>query len=143
MSSWVCDWGEKINTELYILSYGTQTPPCKAQASFIWIYIYIYRKIYKLLLYYQQEIRQNVYLQPNRIRSIFDPYSLPIDSDSVFVSAHYPLQFRIRKNGNKYDFTTIRPYPLRFHPYARVCVSKFVQNVSKNTFNYVSTSIHF
>jgi hypothetical protein len=71
-----------------------------------------------ILLSYEQEIRQNVYLQPNHIRSIFGPYSLPIDSDSVFVSAHYPLRFRIRKKyGNEYGFTSIRPYPLRFHPY--------------------------
>jgi hypothetical protein len=76
------------------------------------------RKNYKLiLLYYEQEIRQNVYPQPNLIRSTFDPYSLPIVSDSIFVSAHYPLRFRIQKiYGNEYGFTTIRPYPLRFHP---------------------------
>jgi hypothetical protein len=61
---------------------------------------------------------QIVYPHPNHIRSIFGPYSLPIDSDSVFVSAHYPLWFRIRKKyGNEYGFTTIHPYPLRFHPY--------------------------
>jgi hypothetical protein len=95
-STWL---GREDKRELYIFSYGTQTPPCKAQASFIWIYIYVCRKIYKwILLYYQREIRQNVYPQPNRIRSIFGPYSFPIDSDSVFVSAHYPLWFRIRKN---------------------------------------------
>jgi hypothetical protein len=36
---------------------------------------------------------------------------------TVFVSAHYPLRFRIRrKYGNEYGFTIIRPYPLRFHP---------------------------
>jgi hypothetical protein len=91
--------GREDKRELYILYYGTQTPPCKAQASFIWIYIYIRRKIYKLiLLYYQWEIQQNVYPEPNHIRSIFGPYSLPIDSDSVFVSAHYALRFQIQKN---------------------------------------------
>jgi hypothetical protein len=75
-----------------------------------------------ILLSYEREIRQNVYPQPNRIRSIFSPYSLPIDSDSVFVSAHYPLRFRIRKKyGNKYGFTSIRPYPLHFHPYILCC----------------------
>jgi hypothetical protein len=75
--------------------------------------------MYKLIiLCYQREIRQNVYPQPNYIRSIFGLYSLPIDSDSVFVSAHYPLRFRIRnKYGNEYGFTTIRPHPLCFHPY--------------------------
>jgi hypothetical protein len=110
--------GREDKRELYILSYGAQPPLCKAQASFIWIYIYVCRKIYKLiLLYYQQEIRQNVYPQPNHIRSIFGPYLLPIDSDSVFISAHYPLRFRIqRKYGNEYGFPTIRSYPLRFHP---------------------------
>jgi hypothetical protein len=115
LSTWL---GREDKRELYILSYGTQTPPCKAQASFIWTYIYVCRKFYKLiLLYYQWETQQNVYPQPNHIRSIFGLYSLPIDSDSVFVSAHYPLQFQIRKYGNKYGFTTIHPYPLLFHPY--------------------------
>jgi hypothetical protein len=115
LSTWL---GREVKRELHILSYGTQTIPCKAQASFIWIYIYVCRKIYELiLLYYQWEIRQNVYPQSNRICSIFGPYSLPIDSDSVFVSAHYPLRFRIRKKcGNEYSFTTICLYPLRFHP---------------------------
>jgi hypothetical protein len=118
LSTWL---GREHKTELYILSYGTQTPPCKAQASFIWIYIYVCRKIYELiLLYYQQEIRQYVYPQPNRIRSIFDPYSLPIDSGSVFVSANYPLRFWIQKKyGNECGFTTIHSYPLRFYPYSR------------------------
>jgi hypothetical protein len=96
LSTWM---GREDKRELYMFSYGTQTPPCKAQYSFIWIYIFVFREIYKLiLLYYQREIRQNIYPQPNRIRSIFGPYSLPIDSDSVFVSAYYPLRFRIRKN---------------------------------------------
>jgi hypothetical protein len=55
-------------------------------------------KIYKLiLLYYQWEIRQNVYFQPNHIRPIFGPYSLPIDSDSVFVSSHYPPDSKFKK----------------------------------------------
>jgi hypothetical protein len=90
--------GREDKRELYILSYGTQKPPCKAQASFILTYIYVCRKIYKLiLLYYKWEIRQNVYSQPNRIRTIFGPFSLPIDSDSVFVSAHYPLWFPVQK----------------------------------------------
>jgi hypothetical protein len=74
-----------------------------------------------MLFYYQREIRQNVYPQPNLIHPVFGPYSLPIDSDFVFLFAHYPLRFRFRfrkKYGNEYDFTTIRPYPLRFHPYA-------------------------
>jgi hypothetical protein len=96
LSTWL---GREDKRDLYILSYGTETPPCKAQASFIWIYIYLCRKIYELILfYYQQEIWQNVYPQPNHIRSIFSPYSLLIDSDSVFVSIHYPRRFRIRKN---------------------------------------------
>jgi hypothetical protein len=96
LSTWL---GREDKRELYIFSYGTQTPPCKAHASFIWIYIYVCRKIYKLiLLYYQRDIRQNVYLQPNCIRSIFGPYLFPIDSDSIFVSAHYPLWFWIWKN---------------------------------------------
>jgi hypothetical protein len=115
LSTWL---GREDKRELYILSYGTQTPPCKAQDSFIWIYIYVCRKIYELILfYYPQEIRQNVYPQPNRIRSIFGPYSLPIDYDSIFVSVHYPLRFWIwKKYGNEYGFTTIHLYPLRFHP---------------------------
>jgi hypothetical protein len=82
---------------------------------YIITYVEIFYKL--MLLYYQREIRQNVYSQPNLIRPVFGPYSLPIDSDSVFISAHYPLRFRIRKKyGNEYGFTTIRPYPLRFHP---------------------------
>jgi hypothetical protein len=68
-----------------------------------------------ILLYYQREIRQMFI----RNRTVFGPYLLPIDSDSVFVSAHYPLRFQIRKNVNEYGFTTIRPYPLRFHPYTQ------------------------
>jgi hypothetical protein len=62
-------WKDK--RELYILSYGTQKPPRKAQAIFIWIYNHLCRKFYKLmLLYYQWEIRQNIYPQPNLIRSV-------------------------------------------------------------------------
>jgi hypothetical protein len=75
-----------------------------------------------MLLYYEREIRQNVYPQPNLIRSVFGPYSLQIESNSIFVSEHYPLRFRIReKYDNEYGFTTIRLYPLRFHPYHRLC----------------------
>jgi hypothetical protein len=45
-----------------------------------------------------------------RNRTVFGPYLLPVDSDSVFVSAHYPLRFWIQKKyGNEYGFTTIRP----------------------------------
>jgi hypothetical protein len=96
LSTWL-RW--KVIRELYIFSDGTQTPPHKAHAYFIWIYNHVCRKFYKLiLLYYQWEIPQNVYPQPNLIRPVFGPYSLPVDSDSVFVSAHYPLRFRIRKN---------------------------------------------
>jgi hypothetical protein len=91
--------GREDKRELYILSYGTLTPPCKAQDSFTWIYIYVCQKIYKLiLLYCQLEIWQNVYPQSNHIFFIFGPYSLLIDSDSAFVSAHYPLWFQIQKN---------------------------------------------
>jgi hypothetical protein len=115
LSTWL-RW--KYKQELHILSYDTQTEPRKEQASFIWIYNHLCRKFYKLILiYYQREIRQNVYPQPNLIRPVFGPYSLAIDSDSVFVSAHYPLWFWIRnKYGNKYGFIIIRPYLLHFHP---------------------------
>jgi hypothetical protein len=49
--------GREDKRELYIFSYGTQTPPCKAQAS-LYEYIFMYvEKIYKLILvYYQWEI---------------------------------------------------------------------------------------
>jgi hypothetical protein len=99
MSCWVRDWGENIKENYTFCLTIHKQYNARHKLVFIWIYIYVCRKIYELiLLYYQREIRQNVYPQQNRIRSIFCPYSLPIDSDSVFVSAHYSLQFWIRKN---------------------------------------------
>jgi hypothetical protein len=58
---------------------------------------------------------------PIKCLSATELYSLHIRSvfvtDSVFISVHYPLRFRIRKKyDNEYDFTTVRLYPLRFHP---------------------------
>jgi hypothetical protein len=56
--------------------------------------------------------------------SAIEPYSFHIRS--VFITDRLRFRIRIRtlsapipnpkKYGNEYGFTTIRPYPLRFHP---------------------------
>jgi hypothetical protein len=80
-----------MNIHLYEYTQTTQE-------RFIWIYIYVCRKNYKIILIYcQREIWQNVYPQPNRIPFIFGSYSLSIDS----IPYSYPHTIRFDSKSEK------------------------------------------
>jgi hypothetical protein len=117
MSCFVRDWGEKIK---------------ESYTFFLMVHKHHHAR-HKLVLYeyifmYIENLQANFTLLSTRdstkCLSATEPYSLHIRS--VFVSNRLRFRIHIRtlsapipipkKYGNEYDFTIIRPYPLRFHP---------------------------
>jgi hypothetical protein len=128
MSCWVYDWREKINTELYILSYGIQTPPCKARASFIWIYTIGFElvvkpptrhtifKFQKYPKYNQENTNQGTVnqakLPPSHVRwSIHAPIALQVSIEvrRKYILVCYFGQTTVARN-TEHFFPTVQHY---------------------------------